>query len=92
MAGDLNITAKRTNVLLVRERDGKREFIPIDLTSKKLFESPYYYLKNNDVIYVDPDRSKYAPVDRGYRNATLIVSSLSAIAIILSAYFINHKL
>lgn len=92
MAGDLTITAKRTNVLLIRERDGKREFIPIDLTSKKLFESPYYYLKNNDVIYVDPDRTKYAPVDRGYRTATLLVSSLSAIAIILSAYFINHKL
>ena len=91
MAGDLNITAKRTNVLLIREKDGKREFIPIDLTSKKLFQSPYYYLKNNDVIYVDPDRTKYAPVDRGYRTATLLVSGLSVIAILASAYFIQHK-
>src|SRR5579863_9699274 len=49
-AGDLNITAKRTTVLLIREVEGKRTFIPIDLTSKKLFESPYYYLKNNDIL------------------------------------------
>jgi polysaccharide export outer membrane protein len=89
-AGDLNITAKR-NIILIREKDGKREFIPIDLTSKKIFESPYYYLKNNDIIYAEPDRTKYAPVDRGYRTATLIVSSLSAVAIILSAYLIQRN-
>jgi polysaccharide export outer membrane protein len=53
MAGDLNITAMR-NIILIREQDGKRSYIPIDLTSKKIFESPYYYLKNNDEIYVQP--------------------------------------
>ncbi len=84
LAGDLNITAIRTNVMLIREQDGKRNFIPIDLTSKKLFESPYYYLKNNDEIYVQPDRTKYATVDRGYRTATLVLSGLSIIAIVLS--------
>jgi polysaccharide export outer membrane protein len=84
MAGDLNITAKRKNITLVREQDGKRQYIPIDLTSKTLFESPYYYLKNNDEIYVQPDRTKYATVDRGYRTATLVLSGLSIIAIVLS--------
>ncbi|MCF0042549.1 polysaccharide biosynthesis/export family protein [Dyadobacter fanqingshengii] len=84
LAGDLNITAMRTNILLVREQDGKRSFITIDLTSKKLFDSPYYYLKNNDEIYVQPDRTKYATVDRGYRVTTLILSGLSIIAIVLS--------
>jgi len=83
LAGDLNITAKR-NVVLIREIDGKRKFIPLDLTSKKLFESPYFYLKNNDEIYVQPDRTKYATVDRGYRVATLVLSGLSIIAIVLS--------
>lgn len=81
-AGDLNITAKRTTVWLIRENEGKRTFIPIDLTSKKLFESPYYYLKSNDVLYVDPDKTKYATVSRGYRNATLGIGVLSAIAVI----------
>jgi polysaccharide export outer membrane protein len=86
LAGDLNITAKRKNIILIREQDGKRNFIPIDLTSKKIFESPYFYLKNNDEIYVQPDRTKYATVDRGYRTASLVLSGLSIIAIILSYY------
>jgi polysaccharide biosynthesis/export protein len=81
-AGDLNITAKRTTVLLVREVEGKRTFIPIDLTSKKLFESPYYYLKSNDILYVDPDKTKFATVSRAYRNATVIIGALSALALI----------
>jgi polysaccharide export outer membrane protein len=84
MAGDLNITAIRNNIILVREENGKRNFIPIDLTSKKIFESPYFYLKNNDEIYVQPDRTKYATVDRGYRVTTLVLSGLSIIAIVLS--------
>ena len=83
LAGDLNITAIR-NIVLIREQDGKRKFIPLDLTSKKIFESPYFYLRNNDEIYVQPDRTKYATVDRGYRTATLILSGLSIIAIVLS--------
>ena len=83
LAGDLNITAVR-NITLIREENGVRNFIPIDLTSKQIFQSPYYYLKNNDEIYVQPDRTKYATVDRGYRTATLVLSGLSIIAIVLS--------
>lgn len=83
LAGDLNITAVR-NIILIREQDGKRNYIPLDLTSKKIFESPYFYLKNNDEIYVQPDKTKYATVDRGYRTASLVLSGLSIIAIVLS--------
>ncbi len=86
LAGDLNITALR-NIILIREVDGKRSYIPINLNSKNLFESPYFYLKNNDEIYVQPDRTKYATVDRGYRTATLVLSGLSIIAIVLSNLF-----
>lgn len=85
-AGDLNITAKRTTVLLVRETDGKRIFVPLDLTSKNFFESPYYYLKNNDIIYIDPDRTKFANVDRGYRNLSLIIGVASVVAVGASVY------
>jgi len=84
MAGDLNITGMRTNVLLVREENGERHFITIDLTSKNIFDSPYYYLRNNDEIYVQPDKTKFATVDRGYHTATLTLSGLSIIAIVLS--------
>jgi polysaccharide export outer membrane protein len=85
LAGDLNITAKRQDILLVREQFGNREYIPIDLNSKDLFKSDYYYLKSNDIIYVQPDKTKYAPYDIGYRNATLIVAALSVVVIGLSA-------
>jgi polysaccharide biosynthesis/export protein len=84
LAGDLNITAERKNIVLVREKEGEREFIPIDLTSKKLFSSPYYYLKNNDVLYVQPGNTKYASVDNSYRTVGLLLSALSIVAIILT--------
>ncbi|HEX8609437.1 MAG TPA: polysaccharide biosynthesis/export family protein [Pedobacter sp.] len=84
MAGDLNVTAKSNNLLLVRETDGQREYIPIDLTSAKLFNSPYFYLKHNDMIYVQPDKTKYAAVDGGYRTYSLVLSGLSIIAVLIT--------
>ncbi|WP_379040206.1 polysaccharide biosynthesis/export family protein [Pedobacter alpinus] len=87
LAGDLNITAKRKTVILIREQDGKRAYIPIDLNAKALFKSDYYYLKSNDVIYVQPDKTKYAPYDIGYRNATLIVAALSVLVIGFSTIY-----
>jgi len=79
MAGDLQVTAKRNNVLLVREQDGNRQFIPIDLT-KNIFQSPYYYLKNNDLIYVQPDRSKVGATSKTF-NIVASVISITAIVI-----------
>lgn len=85
LAGDLNITAIRNNILLIREINGKREFIPIDLNSKKLFESPYYYLKNHDVIYVTPNRSKVSSNNTaGFQRVSLIISALSVIALFVA--------
>jgi polysaccharide export outer membrane protein len=84
LAGDLNVTALRKNVLLVRESAGKRQFIRLDLNSKQLFNSPYYYLNNNDVLYIQPGNAKYANVDSSYRNIGLIVSVLSVIALVIT--------
>ena len=84
LAGDLNVTANRKNIILVRERDGKREFVPIDLTSKTLFQSPYFYLRGNDLLVVQPTKLKLANVDTGYRNASLVISALSLVAITYS--------
>src|SRR5205085_4095548 len=58
MAGDLTIDGKRENVLLIREENGERKFIRLNLNSSTLFESPYYYLKQNDIVYVEPSKSK----------------------------------
>ncbi|WP_316838264.1 polysaccharide biosynthesis/export family protein [Pedobacter nutrimenti] len=84
LSGDLNITAMRKNVLLVRENEGKRQFIRLDLSSKDIFKSPYYYLQNNDVLYIQPGNAKYASVDSSYRNVSLIISALSVLAIIIT--------
>lgn len=91
LAGDLNITAKRKTVLLIREQNGTRQYFTIDLTKKDLFNSPYYYLKNNDVIYVEPDRTKYDTVDRGYRTASLVISAVSAAASIIVSVILLRK-
>lgn len=91
LAGDLNITAKRKNVLLVREIDGKRQYYTIDLTRKDLFDSPYYYLKNNDILYIEPDRSKYDTVDRSYRTSTLAISAVTALTSIVVSLLLLRK-
>jgi polysaccharide export outer membrane protein len=58
LAGDLTPTAVRNNILIIREQNGKRQYIPVDLTKRDIFNSPYYYLRNNDIIYVTPGKYK----------------------------------
>ncbi len=59
MAGDLTMYGLRSNVLLIREDGrGQKEIRRIDLGSKELLSSPYYYLRSNDVIYVEPSKNK----------------------------------
>jgi len=55
MAGDLNINGLRDDIILIREIDGKRTIAHIDLTAADLFDSPYYFIKPNDLIYVKPN-------------------------------------
>lgn len=87
LAGDLTITAIR-QIILIREINGKREYIPIDLNSKKLFDSPYYYLKNHDVLYATPNRSKISNNNTAsFQRVSLIISALS----VLTLLFVYRK-
>lgn len=61
-AGDFSPYANRRNVLLVREKEEQREYIELDLSSREVFKSPYFYLKQNDAIYVEPVKAKTATV------------------------------
>ncbi|RFZ85756.1 polysaccharide export protein [Mucilaginibacter terrenus] len=83
LAGDLYVTGIR-KILLVREVDGKRTYVPLDLTSKNLFNSPYYYLKNNDMIYVQPNQARAQNEGTTFQKAGLLVSALSILAILLT--------
>jgi polysaccharide export outer membrane protein len=58
IAGDLNITAIRKNVLVIREIDNVKTSYRLDLTSSSVLNSPVYYLKQNDVVYVEPNRAQ----------------------------------
>lgn len=58
MSGDLLPTAKRKNIMVLREENGVRTRYIVDLTSgKKVFNSPVYYLQQNDIVYVEPNKA-----------------------------------
>lgn len=82
LAGDLTMTALR-NIMIIREVNGERQFINVDLTKKDFFNSPYYYLKNNDVIYVQAGRIKYSSSDPIYQRVGFFLSVFSVAAIFL---------
>ena len=83
LAGDLTIYGKRDNVLLIREENGQKKTHRIDLNSSNFFTSPYYYLQPNDVIYVQPNKSKVASAGRTQQLLPIILSSLSIVVVVL---------
>lgn len=55
--GDLKPTGKRRNIKILREQDGKQNIYEVNLTKADIINSPYYYLCQNDVVYVEPNKS-----------------------------------
>ena len=90
-AGDLTEYAERNNILLIREVDGKKEFHRLNLNDAELLSSPYYYLQQNDAIYVEPnkirkDNSKYNQNNAFKLSmASAIISASSVIASLVIA-------
>ncbi|HET7116737.1 MAG TPA: polysaccharide biosynthesis/export family protein [Hanamia sp.] len=83
LAGDLTIYGKRDNVLLIREENGEKITRHIDLNSSDFFNSPYYYLQPNDVIYVEPNKQKAVTAVRNPNTLPIVLSSLSLVFIVL---------
>ena len=81
-AGDLSVYGRRDNVLVIREVDGRREMVRLDLKSKNIFKSPYYYLQQNDVVYVEPNRAKAIQGSSFRSNFPLYLSSGSLLVTI----------
>ena len=85
LAGDLNITARRDNVLVMREQNGTRQWGRIDLTKPDIFSSPFYQLQQNDVVYVDLSKVKVVNSDQtAVRNISIITGIVSTVAIVIS--------
>jgi polysaccharide export outer membrane protein len=86
MAGDLTIFAKRDNISVIREENGKKTFATIDLTSRDLFNSPYYNLHSNDILYVEPLKSKKFQAQNWYRVMPFVLSSISVAIVLVRLY------
>jgi len=76
LAGDLTIYGKRDNILLIREIEGKKTFSRIDLTKTDFIDSPNYYLVQNDILVVEPNKTKINASAFG-PNLPVIISALS---------------
>lgn len=83
LAGDLTIYGKRENILLIRDEGGKKKTRHIDLSSPQFFNSPYYYLQPNDVVYVAPNKTKINQANSNPQLLPIILSSLSVVVIVL---------
>jgi len=83
MAGDMTIRGLRENVLLVREKDGVKSMHRLDLTKKSILNSPYYYLAQNDVIYVEPNKAQMNNSKLG-NNTNVIISVAGLIITVIS--------
>lgn len=83
LAGDLTIYARRDNILVIREEDGNKVIKRLNLNSNELLSSPYYYLKSNDVVYVEPNKARVATSGRSQQWIPMVVSGLSLVVIAL---------
>jgi polysaccharide export outer membrane protein len=75
-SGDMTLQGIRKNILIVRDNQGQKTFSRVDITKADFVDSPYYYLKQNDVVYVEPRRSKI--------DSTALGPYLASIAAVLS--------
>lgn len=77
-SGDLPSNARLDRVLVIREENGVRKVYPHDLRSKDIFESPAYYLQQNDIVYVEPKYKKKDKEDRALQYGSLLLSLAAA--------------
>jgi polysaccharide export outer membrane protein len=89
LAGDMTAYGKRENVLIIREKEGVRSATRLNLNDRSVLNSPYYYLTQNDVVYVEPDKMKAVQVAvNPNRNQLIAISSSILVALIIQARFL----
>lgn len=94
-AGDLTVYGKRDNVTVWREENGVMTYHKLNLKDSKIYSSPYFYLKQNDMIYVEPTKAREGQADYNQNNAykvsvvSAIVSGVSVIASLIIALVVK---
>jgi polysaccharide export outer membrane protein len=87
LAGDVSIYGKKNDVVILRPSDSTIEHGTIDLSSKKLFESPYYFLRQNDVVLVNPNKNKARLSDQVFNQRLGIAFSIiNTIALLYNVF------
>lgn len=76
LAGDITLGGQRNNVMVIRDIDGKKIETRVDLTSRDLFNSPVYYLTQNDIVYVQPTTNRMKTTAPTRQNASLILTGV----------------
>lgn len=89
MAGDLTIKGRRDNVLVVRDFNGTKTYTRVDLTNKEVFNSPVYYLTQNDYIYVEPNNSSISSASGDSRVSTII--SITSFILTTALIFVTRN-
>lgn len=89
MAKDLTIYGKRNNILIIRELDGVRSYNRVDITKVSFMNSPFYYLSQNDVVYVEPNQNKINGSAIG--PSTTFIFSITGILISLATLIITSS-
>jgi len=83
LAGDMTAFGKRDNVIIIREKDGMRTTTRLNLNEKSILASPYYYLQQNDVIYVEPYKTKAIQSDANPQTFAIITGFVSLVTLAL---------
>ncbi|WP_394758945.1 polysaccharide biosynthesis/export family protein [Flavobacterium sp.] len=91
LAGDLTIYGKRNNIILVREVNNKKTFNRIDITKADFINSPYYYLSQNDLLYVEPNKAKSNTSTGLTQNGPIWIAIASLISSVVLSIFIINK-
>ena len=89
LAGDLKIKGMRENILVIRDFEGAKTYTRIDLTSKEALKSPVYYLTQNDVVYVEPNKS--AITSSSLDNRANIAISIASVLITSTVILISRN-
>lgn len=88
LSGDLTLYGKRENIMIIRDVNGRKEYGTVSINSSNIFNSPYYYLKQNDVIYVEPNKAKVFSLNSTARSTAVIaLSALSTIVLIITRIY-----
>ena len=87
MAGDLNLTARRDGIILIRDDNGLNTHVKIDLKSSEILSSPYFYLQQNDVIYVPASPTRVTTANTSQLWGTIlsgVTTFMSVVSVVLS--------